>query len=38
MGYGADAGAVVSVVMRHAQEGALVKGNRGDAIARRAPT
>jgi diadenosine tetraphosphatase ApaH/serine/threonine PP2A family protein phosphatase len=38
VGYGADAGAVVSVVMRHAQEGALVvKGNHDDAIARGAP-
>jgi diadenosine tetraphosphatase ApaH/serine/threonine PP2A family protein phosphatase len=38
VGYGADAGAVVSVVMRHAEEGALVvKGNHDDAIAQGAP-
>ena len=34
VGYGADAGPVVSVVMRHAEEGALVvKGNHDEAIA-----
>src|SRR5690349_19177054 len=38
VGYGADAGAVVSIVMRHAEEGALVvKGNHDEAIARGAP-
>lgn len=38
VGYGADPGAVVSLVMRHAEEGALVvKGNHDEAVARGAP-